>query len=299
MASYLAATSTGWGRGGGEVGGVHGFYLHFLCPKPYAASATIAFALRTMSSSVLTFANNAMAKRDGRREDLPAGWAYYVGNWFGVEGSTNSFYLVERPRGPLLMYWRSWALQEGTRHLWARCQKDHGMPRDFYEQLEADLIGLTRDDLAKARDGLTKLKQTLRALVAKAKKTVHNQRKAGLGALKKAGAALRKERERLFKDYAPGAEKFNKVAKNYYFLRGKGVARKVVSPQEGFRPLDLIVHSTGISEVTGSAPTSAHCYAIQVLGPDAPPLRKAGKCKAGDSLSDSGSARETWEVALV
>ena len=168
-----------------------------------------------------------------------------MGNWFDVEGSTNSFYLVERPRGPLLMYWRSWALQEGTRHLWAQCQKDHGMQRDFYERLEADLVGLTRDDLGKARDGLTKLKQTLGALVAKAKKTVHEQRKAGPRALKKAGTALRKEREQLFKDYAPGAVKFNKAAKNYYFLRGKGVARKLVSPQEDFRPLGLIVQSMG------------------------------------------------------
>ena len=110
MASCLAAASTEWGRAGDEVGGVLGFYLHFLCPKPYAASATIASALRFMSSSVFAFANNAMAERDGCREDLPARWAYYVGNWFGVEGSTNSFYLIERPRGPLLMYWRSWAL---------------------------------------------------------------------------------------------------------------------------------------------------------------------------------------------
>ena len=115
------------------------------------------------------------------------------------------------------------------------------MQRDFYERLQADLMGLTREDLGKACDGLTKLKQTLGAPVAKAKKTVHDQRKAGPGALKKAGAALRKERERLFKDYAPGAEKFNKAARNYYCLRGKGVARKVVSPQEDFRPLDLSV----------------------------------------------------------
>ena len=168
-----------------------------------------------MSSSVFAFAKNAMAKRDVRWEDHPAGWAYYVGNWFGVEGSTNSFYLVERPRGPLMMYQRSWALQQGTRHLWARCQKDHGMERDFYERLKADLTGLTRDDLGKARDGLTTLKQTLGALVAKAKKTVQDQRKAGPRALKKAATALRKVRERLFKDYASGTETFNKAAKNY------------------------------------------------------------------------------------
>ena len=242
-----------------------------------------------MSSSVFAFAKNAMAKRDGRREDLRALWAYYMGNWFGVEGSTNNFYLVERPRGPLMMYWRSWALHEGTRHLWARCQKDHGMERDFYQRLEADLTGLTGDDLGEARDGLTKLKQTLGALVAKEKKTIHDQWKAGPGVLKKAGTTLRKEGERLFKDYAPGAEKFNKAAKTYYFLRGKGVPRKVVSPREDFRPLDLIGQSTVIPEVTRSAPTSVDCYAIQVLGPDAPPLRKASKRKAGDSLCDSGS----------
>ena len=247
-----------------------------------------------MSSSVFTFAKTAMAKRDGGRENLPAGWAYYVRNWFGVEGSTNSFYLVERARGPLMMYWRSWALQEGTRFLWQWCEKDHGMEREFYERLEADLMGLTRDDLAKARDSLTKLKQNLGAMVVKAKKTVHDQRKAGPGAPKKVGAALRKERVRLFKDYAPGAEKFIKAAKTYYFLRGKGAARKMVSPQEDFRSLDPILHSTGISEVTGSIPTSAHCFAIQVLGLDAPPLpmatSKLKKRRAGDSLSDSASA---------
>ena len=184
--------------------------------------------LRTMSSSVFAFAKNAMAKRDGRREDLPAGWAFYVGNWFGVEGGTTRFYLVERPKGPLMMYWRSWALQEGTRFLWQRCDKDYGMEREFYDRLEEALMGLTKDDLAKARDGLTKLKQNLATLAAKAKKTVHDQRKSGAGALKKAGTALRKERERLFKDCAPGAEKFNKAARNYYFVRGKGAARKMV-----------------------------------------------------------------------
>ena len=68
----------------------------------------------------------------------------------------------------------------------------------------------------------------------------------------------------------------------------------MVSPQEDFRPLDLTLQSTGIPEVRGSAPTSAHCFAIQVLGPDAPPLpmaaSKTKKCKAGDSLCDSVSA---------
>ena len=174
MATCLAATSTEWGRGGGEIGGVIGFYLHFLCPKPYVASVTIASPLRTMSRSVFAFAENAMAKRGGRREDAPAGWAYYVGNWFGVEGSTNSFYLVERRRGPLRMYWRPWALQEGTPFLWQRCEKDYGMEREFYDRLQADLVGLTKDDLAKARDGLPKLKQNLATLAVKAKKTVHD-----------------------------------------------------------------------------------------------------------------------------
>ena len=61
------------------------------------------------------------------------------------------------------------------------------MEREFYDRLGADLMGRTKDDLAKARDGLTKLKQTLGTLAAKKKKTVHDQRKAGPGALKKAG----------------------------------------------------------------------------------------------------------------
>ena len=190
-----------------------------------------------------------------------------------------------------MMYWCSRALQEGTRFVWQRCDKDYGMGREFYDRLEEDLMGLTKDDLAKARDGLTKLKQNLATLAAKAKKTVPDQRKSGPGALTKAGTALRKERERLFKDYAPGAEKFNKAARNYYFLRGKGAARKMVSPQQDFRPLDVISQSTGIPEITGSVPTLAHRFAIQVLGPDAPPLpmaaNKTKKRKADDSLSNS------------
>ena len=49
----------------------------------------------------------------------------------------------------------------------------------------------------------------------------------------------------------------------------------MVSPQENFRPLDLILQSTGIPEIIGSTPTSAHCFAIQVLGPDGMPLPMA------------------------
>ena len=68
----------------------------------------------------------------------------------------------------------------------------------------------------------------------------------------------------------------------------------MVSTQEDFRPLDLILQSTGIPVVTGSAPTSAHCFAILLLGPDAPPLPMAAskmkKRKVGDSLSHSVSA---------
>ena len=48
------------------------------------------------------------------------------------------------------------------------------MEREFYERLQADLMGLTKDDLAKARDGLPKLKQNLATLAVKAKKTVHD-----------------------------------------------------------------------------------------------------------------------------
>ena len=40
-----------------------------------------------------------------------------------------SFYLIECPKGPLRMYWRSLALREGTPFLWQRCQDQFQMER--------------------------------------------------------------------------------------------------------------------------------------------------------------------------
>ena len=67
------------------------------------------------------------------------------------------------------------------------------MERPYHEQLKADLMGLTKEDLAKAPEGFAKLKENLATLTPKAKKTVQQQRKSGPGALKKAGTALRKD----------------------------------------------------------------------------------------------------------
>ena len=128
-------------------------------------------------------------------------------------------------------------------------------------------MGLTKEELAKEREGFAKLKENVATLTAKAKKTVQQVRKSGPGALKKGGTALMMERDRFFQDYDPGAEKPNKAVRNYYHLRGKGAAKTLVSPQEDFCSLDRIVPSTGIPEVTGAAPTQAHCFAIQVLPP--------------------------------
>ena len=57
-----------------------------------------------MADAVYAFANNAVAKRDGYRQDLPVGWALNNGTWFGMDGSESSFYLIERPKGPVRVY---------------------------------------------------------------------------------------------------------------------------------------------------------------------------------------------------
>ena len=51
------------------------------------------------------------------------------------------------------------------------------MERPYYEQLEANLMGRTKDNLAKAREGFAKLKENMATLNAKAKKTVEQERK--------------------------------------------------------------------------------------------------------------------------
>ena len=85
-------------------------------------------------------------------------------------------------------------------------------------------MGLTKEDLAEAREGFAKLKENLATLTAKAKKTFQQERKSGPVALKNAGTAVTKERDRLFKDYSLGAEKPNKAVRNYYHLCRKGAA---------------------------------------------------------------------------
>ena len=47
--------------------------------------------------------------------------------------------------------------------------------------------------------------------------------------------AIRRERECLFKDCAPG-ETHNKAVHNYYYLRAKGTTRRLVSRHNDFRP---------------------------------------------------------------
>ena len=85
-------------------------------------------------------------------------------------------------------------------------------------------MGLTKDDLTKARHGFAKLIENPAILTAKAKKKVQQERKLTPGAPKKAGTALRKEHERSFKDYAPGAKKLNKAVHDCYHLRERGAA---------------------------------------------------------------------------
>ena len=128
----------------------------------------------------------------------------------------------------------------------------------------------------------------------------------GPGALKKDRRALRKERDRMFKDYASGAEKLDKAVRNYYQLRGKGDARRLVSLQEDFRSLDRILQPTCIPEITGVAPAQARCFAIQVLPPSprgpqvasGPSAAKGRKRKAGAPIHSSSVSLLAKRVKL-
>ena len=45
-------------------------------------------------------------------------------------------------------------------------------------------------------------------------------------------------------------QELNKALRKFYHLRGKGSAGALISPQDAFRPLDWIIQSTRIPEVT-------------------------------------------------
>ena len=74
-----------------------------------------------------------------------------MGRFFGLEGATKSFYLIDRPKGPLRDYRWSYFVPEGTWFLWRRCSDGFGMEKQYFEWVQGCLMGVTEQDLNKAR----------------------------------------------------------------------------------------------------------------------------------------------------